>query len=257
MPVNFLDRIARSRTVSEASDTYLAALRAQGFENVLYIARFLLPLPAAVLREESVLFDSFPQGYVGQLRRNGHLHSAPWALWALDNKGDIALRDLHDATISANLDEPPHPAIAQATDHRVEAGRVISLKECVMRSHGAVVLNPKAGISHDEAEARWETGGRSIGLMTSMLHLRLATLKRGDTVGNLTTRQRQVLEWSAAGKTVADIATILGLTPATVEKHLRLARHATGADTTAHAIMRAYLDHQIFPHDQNENPFAF
>ena len=62
---------------------------------------------------------------------------------------------------------------------------------------------------------------------------------------------------SAAGKTVADIATILGLTPATVEKHLRLARHATGADTTAHAIMRAYLDHQIFPHDQNENPFAF
>ena len=90
----------------------------------------------------------------------------------------------------------------------------------------------------------------------SVLHLRLATLGRRLVETRLTQRQREVLEWSSAGKTVAEIGTILGVAAATVEKHLRLARQAIGADTTAHAILRAHLAHQIFPHGQDLNPFT-
>ena len=84
----------------------------------------------------------------------------------------------------------------------------------------------------------------------------LATLGRRLVETRLTQRQREVLEWSSAGKTVAEIGTILGVAAATVEKHLRLARQAIGADTTAHAILRAHLAHQIFPHGQDLNPFT-
>lgn len=61
-----------------------------------------------------------------------------------------------------------------------------------------------------------------------------------------TPRQREVLEWTSAGKTVAEVATILGLTPATVEKHLRLARDALDAGSTAQAILKAHVTNQIF-----------
>ena len=62
----------------------------------------------------------------------------------------------------------------------------------------------------------------------------------------LTGRQREALEWVGEGKTTQDIATIMGLTQATVEKHLRLAREALGVETTAQAVLKASYQNQIF-----------
>ena len=62
----------------------------------------------------------------------------------------------------------------------------------------------------------------------------------------LTNRQREVLEWVGDGKTTQDIATIMDLTPATVEKHLRLARESLDVETTAQAVLKASFQNQIF-----------
>lgn len=43
-----------------------------------------------------------------------------------------------------------------------------------------------------------------------------------------------------------DIALLLGLTPATAEKHLRLARAALNVETTAQAVLKAAFQNQIF-----------
>ena len=56
----------------------------------------------------------------------------------------------------------------------------------------------------------------------------------------------EVLEWVGDGKTTADIATIMGLTLATVEKHLRLARESLDVDTTAQAVLKASFQNQIY-----------
>ena len=39
---------------------------------------------------------------------------------------------------------------------------------------------------------------------------------------------------------------LMGLTPATVEKPLRLAREALAVETTAHAVMKAAFANQFF-----------
>ncbi len=54
------------------------------------------------------------------------------------------------------------------------------------------------------------------------------------------------MEWAANGKTTSEIAEILGVTPTTVEKHLRLARESLGVNSTAQAVLKAHLRHQIF-----------
>ncbi len=56
---------------------------------------------------------------------------------------------------------------------------------------------------------------------------------------NLTVREREVLDWLAAGKTNRDIAAILGGKPRTVEKHLEHIYEKLGVETRTAAVMRA------------------
>ncbi|MEJ2019255.1 MAG: helix-turn-helix transcriptional regulator, partial [Maritimibacter sp.] len=62
----------------------------------------------------------------------------------------------------------------------------------------------------------------------------------------LTERQREVLSWIGDGKSNLDVATILGVSVATVEKHLRLARERLGVETTAQAVLKASFQNQIY-----------
>jgi DNA-binding CsgD family transcriptional regulator len=55
----------------------------------------------------------------------------------------------------------------------------------------------------------------------------------------LTPREREVLDWVAAGKTNRDIAAILGASPRTVEKHLERIYEKLGVETRTAAVVRA------------------
>ena len=57
----------------------------------------------------------------------------------------------------------------------------------------------------------------------------------------LTAREREVLEWVAAGKTNRDIAAIVGAKPRTIEKHLERIYEKLGVETRTAAAARARL----------------
>lgn len=58
------------------------------------------------------------------------------------------------------------------------------------------------------------------------------------TLDALTRREREVLEWVAAGKSNRDIAQILGTRPRTVEKHLEHVYEKLGVEGRTAAAMR-------------------
>jgi LuxR family transcriptional regulator len=82
-------------------------------------------------------------------------------------------------------------------------------------------------------------------VFAQVAHLKLASLPVSVAQQRLTKRQREALEWISEGKTTQDVATIMGLTTATVEKHLRKAREALQVETTAQAVMKASLQRQF------------
>ena len=55
----------------------------------------------------------------------------------------------------------------------------------------------------------------------------------------LSSREREVLQWTAAGKSQQDIGDILSISSRTVEVHLRSSREKLGTLTTAQAVGRA------------------
>lgn len=63
----------------------------------------------------------------------------------------------------------------------------------------------------------------------------------------LSSREVEILQWTAAGKTQQDIADILNISHRTVEVHLRSAREKLYSLTTAQAIARAIAQHLIYP----------
>jgi len=83
--------------------------------------------------------------------------------------------------------------------------------------------------------------------LAETLRPHLATLYRlGGTSprvveADLTPREREVLEWVAAGKTNRDIAAILGARPRTIEKHLERIYEKLGVETRTAAVRRAGL----------------
>lgn len=65
---------------------------------------------------------------------------------------------------------------------------------------------------------------------------KLLEAPQDETIGSLTSREREVLAWTAVGWRQAEIAANLGLSKRTVENHLRNARRRLGVATTAEAI---------------------
>jgi LuxR family transcriptional regulator len=114
------------------------------------------------------------------------------------------------------------------------------------RSKGAIALTGRRGLSQDDVDAIWEAHGRDIILANNVAHLKITSLPYAPPTRGLTKRQREALQWVGDGKTTQDIAVLMGLTPATVEKHLRLARESLNVETTAQAVLKAAFQNQMF-----------
>ncbi|MCR9126493.1 MAG: LuxR family transcriptional regulator [Rhodobacteraceae bacterium] len=171
---------------------------------------------------------------------------APMTRWALDNDGACSWRHVQDTYALREMTAGERRVFDFNRKMDVTAGYTVSFKSISPRSKGAIALTARPGMSQDEVDAIWAEHGRDIHLMNNVAHLKILTLPHPAPNRNLTRRQREVLEWVGDGKTTQDIAILMGLTQATVEKHLRLARAALSVETTAQAVLKAALHNQIF-----------
>jgi LuxR family transcriptional regulator len=130
--------------------------------------------------------------------------------------------------------------------HGVVAGYSISFKAITSRSKGAIALTAREGLDQVESDAIWDEHGNDIILMNNVAHLKILTLPHLRVGRPLTNRQREALEWVGDGKTTQEIAMLMGLTGATVEKHLRLAQDVLSVETTAQAVLKAAFQNQMF-----------
>jgi DNA-binding CsgD family transcriptional regulator len=77
-------------------------------------------------------------------------------------------------------------------------------------------------------------------LLLDLLRPNLARLyARVRTLDGLTSREREVLRWIAAGKSDLQIGAILGISPRTVQKHLQHAYEKLGVENRTAAALRA------------------
>lgn len=254
MLTHFLERLLDAKNVDQIRTVFFDATTAFGFANAFYAARFMLDLPSSLARDHTVTITNLPPELVEHVRIARAGDASLWAQWVSGHSGDISSEALFEL-LCPDPDNQPRELQA-IREIGLEAAQFLSLRDKVLRSIGAVVVNPWRGATHQDVAELWQKSGREVRTLCWVMHMRLATMPLCTAQPRLTPRQREVLEWRSAGKTVGEIATIIGVTPATVEKHMRLAREALGVQTTSQAILKAHLAHELFPQDGKGNPFG-
>jgi len=96
-----------------------------------------------------------------------------------------------------------------------------------------------------DGSARMRLGLSLVATAAFFAARRLLEAPLDEALRTLSPREREVMEWTAAGRRQADIAATLGLSERTVENHLRSARRRLGVTTTAQAIRMAIRNGEI------------
>ena len=242
-----LTRIVEANTVEAAWTVLSHEMKNFGFDRLFYGFTRFRTQNGLGNRDDMLVLTTHQDGYVEEFFDREMFRHAPMTQWAAENVGAKSWSYLTE--IESKISPKQAEIIEFNKMHGVVAGYTISFAERSKRQKGALALTAIPTMSQSDVDALWEKDGARINLLAQVAHLRITSLPFPDSMRRLSKRQREVLEWVGDGKTMQDIATIMGLTVATVEKHLRKAREALGVDTTAQAVMKASLQRQIFVTD--------
>ncbi len=241
-----LERLFDLQRIEDIWRLHLDKMATYGFDRLLYgFTRFRTSNSFGDIDDILVLSNhskAYLDGFVG----TGLYHHAPMVKWAAENVGACSWRWIEEQARSGHSTPSELKVMDFNLKMGVRAGYSISFKDVSVRSKGAIGLAARDGIQQHQVEDIWLEHGREIVMINNVTHLRITAMPYGSRARSLTKRQREALEWVGDGKTTQDIATIMGLTPATVEKHLRLAREALDVETTAQAVLKASFQNQIF-----------
>ncbi|MEM9585526.1 MAG: LuxR family transcriptional regulator [Pseudomonadota bacterium] len=243
----YLHKMTDANSIEDAWNIHTEHMAEYDFDRLIYAyTRYGTGTSLGDLQDALILTNHDP-AYVDVFIGDGMYSKGPMVAWATANTGACSWSLIRSQIASGDVTPEMMEAMAMNQRHGVLAGYTISFHEVSLRAKGAIGLTAKRGMSQDDVDALWAERGSDIELANKVLHLKVVQLPH--TTGQrrkLTARQREVLEWVADGKTIQDTATIMGLNPATIEKHLRLARESLDVDTTAQAILKASSQNQFF-----------
>lgn len=246
---SYLLYLSNCQSLEELWDAHTEKMAEYGFDRLIYGFTRYRTAHSLGDPEDFVVLTNQSQEYIDAFLGEGRYFHAPMVKWALEHEGAQSWRIMADMLRSGNLTEEEKRVFDFNSRMNVTAGYTISFKSVSARSKGAIALTARKGLTQSDVDAIWAEHGRDIHLMNNIAHLKILTLPYTAPNRSLTKRQREALEWVGDGKTTQDIALLMGLTAATVEKHLRLARESLVVETTAQAVLKAALQNQMFVMD--------
>ena len=246
--LELLGQIAQSSTIDETWEIATGHFSTLGFARANYGFTRFRHLKTIGDPDDALFLSTMNQAYARRYFESGLFSRSPVFRWAERNSGLRSWKWVHEAWTSGKLAPEEAEIVRQNDALGIRAGLTVSFPEASTRAKGALGLIADAGMSHDDVEEIVADRCDEICAIAHMMHLRIVQLPQLTRSRSLSPRQREALEWVADGKTTQDVALLMGVSPAMVEKHLRLARDALAVETTAQAVAKGALLNMIFQH---------
>jgi DNA-binding CsgD family transcriptional regulator len=247
--LTLISRMAETKRIEKVWGFAVSHFRTLGFSRVNYgLTRFLYANNVGD-PDDAVFLSTADPEYVRMYFRGGFYARTPVYRWAIQNEGACTWEWVEKAYHEKRLTAEEMEAVRINIQMGVVAGIGVSFPVTSTRSKGALGLIADKGMSHADVERIFAEKRSEIMAIAHMMHLKIAQLPGAVGRRALTARQREALEWVADGKTMQDVAIRIGVSPAMVEKHLRLAREALDVETTAQAVAKSALMNIIFQRD--------
>lgn len=241
-----LEKVLLTNDVGAIWALHCQLMAQYGFNRLLYA---FMPFRAALGHDDiadALILSNHDPDYLRAFLTDNVFMEAPMVKWTMHNTGVCSWSYVRQQYERGELTRAQLEVLELNASFGINAGYSIAFEDSSARSQGGIGLCAERGLSQAEVDDIWARHGRELLVMNSILHLKISNMPLVTARRALTVRQREVLEWVADGKTTADIAMIMGLTNATVEKHLRRAREALDVETTAQAVLKASMQKQLF-----------
>ncbi|MBS7542494.1 autoinducer binding domain-containing protein [Ancylobacter oerskovii] len=184
------------------------------------------PMAPANVRERT-LFQRLPAGWAERYNGRGYLFRDPIFHRLQHERVPFSWEDAYG---SCERTDDVSLIRGEASEFGLRAGYVVPI---------ALLGNGLAAISFGGDRASLDPAATSaLGFLASYAIGRALqhTFVRKRSLGSLTVREYECLQWASEGKTDWEIAIILGISRPTVTKHLQAIREKLGAVTKGHAI---------------------
>jgi DNA-binding CsgD family transcriptional regulator len=241
-----LARIAEAQSIDEVwtlAQEYFASL---GFSQINYGFTRFRHMKTIGDPDDALFLTTGDEAYAKRYFRGGYYARSPLFRWAERNTGACTWKWATDAYAAGKLCAEEAEVMRHNAAQGIVAGLSFSFPEASARAKGAMGLTADPGIDTEAVERIWQQNRSEIIVVAHMMHLKIIQLPQLSRSRALSPRQREALEWVADGKTTQDVALLMGVSPAMVEKHLRLAREALAVETTAQAVAKGALLNMIF-----------
>jgi DNA-binding CsgD family transcriptional regulator len=244
--LSLLNRIASSSSIDEAWSYASQHFREMGFSRINYGFTRFRHLKTIGDPDDALFLSTCAADYIQRYFFGGFYAKTPVFRWAERNSGACTWTWVKEAFEAGRLSAEEADAVRQNVTMGVVAGISVSFPQVSFRSKGALGLIADPGFDHARVDAIFAARREEILAVANMMHLTIVHLPQLSRHRALSPRQREALEWVADGKTTQDVALLMGVSPAMVEKHLRLAREALAVETTAQAVAKGALLNMIF-----------
>ncbi len=252
--LSLLVRIAESTNAGDVWRHAVGYYASKGFSHVNYgFTRFRSTRNIGD-PDDAMFLTSADDSYANLYFRNGFYAKTPAFRWAQNNEGACTWAWVREAFLAGQLTEEEVETVKQNLNMGIVAGISISFPETSARAKGAMGLIADPGLDSAAVDKIFADHKDELLAVAHTMHLKLIQLPFSNRRRALTVRQREALEWVADGKTSQDVALLMGVSAAMVEKHLRLAREALSVDTTAQAVAKAALMNLIFQRSPPDVP---
>lgn len=241
-----LNRIAASSSIDEAWALATDHFAAMGFKRANYGYTRFRHLKTIGDPDDALFLTTCDADFVKRYFLGAFYAKTPVFRWAERNSGACTWTWVKEAYEAGRLAPDEAEAVRQNAISGVTAGMSVSFPDASSRSKGALGLIADQGLTHVEVDRIFAARREEIMVVANVMHLTIVHLPQLSRHRALSPRQRESLEWVADGKTTQDVALLMGVSPAMVEKHLRLAREALAVETTAQAVAKGALLNMIF-----------
>lgn len=241
-----IENVLAARTTDGLWRQYKDRLAGLGFPYISYYSIRIIETGGDRRVDDWLFLTSCAPRLLHEVLAQDAFASVPMYRWLAANRGSESWDWMQKLRQAGRLSDTEERMLDLFARHGHVSGYAVSLSDSVQQVRAGVILSGVLGMDQRGLDALWRQHGALVEALTGLVHLRLATLPYDPPKEVLTLRQREVLEQIAVGRTTQEIAELLGVSRATVEKHLRLARQALGARTTPQAILQASNRRQIF-----------
>lgn len=221
-------------TADQVVDVLKQCLERFGFDSCLITH---LPLANDRRWHDQILVNGWPQAWYERYNAAGHYRFDPCVARCRNQAHPFAWSEID----YHGLDQDARRVMDEAAEFGLLEGICVPFH--VPFAPPAVVT--VAGASVDLAVSSHTVPALCRHALDALLNILAENHHTATPV--LSDREREILQWTAGGKTAWEISCILGLSEHTVGTHLRNARYKLGGVNIVHAIVEALRRHEIQP----------